>query len=132
MIALDTNVLVRYIVRDDAKQTAAATRLIESSCTPDSPGIVSLVVLAELVWVLARGYRYRRSQIAGVLRKMLSADDLRVERSDLAWQALNRYESGEADFADYVIGLTGRAEKAEVTCTFDRRAASSDLFRLLR
>jgi predicted nucleic-acid-binding protein len=131
VIGLDTNVLARYIVRDEPRQTAAATRLIESSCTPESPGLVSLIVLAELVWVLGQGYRYRREQIAGVLRRMLSADDLRVERSELAWQALNLYEDGAADYADYLIGLCGRAEKAEATFTFDRRAASSPLFRLL-
>lgn len=132
MIALDTNVLARYVVRDEPRQTAAATRLIESSCTPESPRFVSLIVLAELVWVLARGYRYPRPQITTVLRTMLSADDLRVERAELAWQALNLYEDGEADFADYLIGLIGRDEKAEATYTFDRRATRNPLFRLVR
>jgi predicted nucleic-acid-binding protein len=131
MIALDTNVLARYVVRDEPLQTAAATRLVESACTPESPGLISLIVLSELVWVLGRGYRYRRSQIAAVLRKMLSADDLRVERSELAWQALNLYDDGSADFADYLIGLCGREQKAEATLTFDRRAASCPLFRMV-
>lgn len=131
MIALDTNVLVRYVVRDDPRQSAAATDLIDSACTPESPGVVSLIVLSEVVWVLGQGYRYRRSQIAAVLRKMLAAEDLRIERSDLAWQALNLYEEGTADFSDYLIGLCGRDEKAVATYTFDRRAASCPLFRLV-
>lgn len=131
MIALDTNVLVRYVVGDDARQAAAATALIESSCSVDAPGVVSQVALCELVWVLGQGYRYRRAQIATVLRKLLAADDLRVERSDLAWQALNLYEDGKADFSDYLVGLCGRNEKAEATCTFDRVAAESPLFRLV-
>lgn len=54
MIGLDTNALVRYVVRDDAQQTAAATRLIESSCKTNDPGLIALVVLCELVWVLDR------------------------------------------------------------------------------
>jgi len=54
MIGLDTNVLVRYIVRDDEKQSAAATRLIEAKCTTDNPGRVSSIVLCELAWVLTR------------------------------------------------------------------------------
>jgi hypothetical protein len=66
-----------------------------------------------------------------VLRRLLGAQDLAVERSDLAWRALNLYEEGVADFSDYVIGLCGREEKATVTCTFDRRAAKSPLFRLV-
>jgi predicted nucleic-acid-binding protein len=131
VIALDTNVLVRYLVRDDPRQSAAATRLIESACTAESPGIVSLIVLAELVWVLGQGYRYRRPQIAAALRRMFAAEDLRVERSDLAWQALNLYEEGMADFSDYLIAICGREEKAETTYTFDRRAASCPLFQLV-
>jgi predicted nucleic-acid-binding protein len=131
VIALDTNVLVRYVVGDDPRQSGAARRFVEASCTPDSPGIVSLIVLAELVWVLDRGYGYHRPQVAALLRKLLAADELRVERSELAWQALNLYEDGKADFSDYLIGLCGRAERATATCTFDRRAASCPLFRLV-
>jgi predicted nucleic-acid-binding protein len=131
VIALDTNVLARYVVGDEPRQTAAARRLIESSCTNEAPGVVSLVVLCELVWVLVQGYGYRRDQVALVLRRLLSAQDLAVERSDLAWQALNLYEEGPADFSDYVIGLSGRSEGAESTCTFDRRAAKSPLFRFV-
>ncbi len=131
MIGLDTNVLVRYIVRDDARQAAAATRLIEARCKAKDPGTITLVVACELVWVLARGYEYDRSAIAGLLRRILSAEDLRVERSELAWQALNLYEEGKADFSDYVIGLCNREEKADITCTFDRRAKGCGLFQVL-
>jgi predicted nucleic-acid-binding protein len=132
MIALDTNVLVRYIVRDDPRQTAAATRLIESECSPEAPGVVTLVALCELVWVLDRGYGYDRGDIALVVRRILAAEDLRSERSEMAWRALNEYETGKADFADFVIGLSGREEKAAVTHTFDRRAAGSNLFQLIK
>lgn len=131
MIGLDTNVLVRYIVRDDPVQTAAATRLIESRCTAHEPGQVTLIVLCELVWVLDRGYGYARAAIAGVLWRLLSASDLQIEQPDLAWQALSLYEEHKADFADYVIGLRNRQNQAEHTYTFDRRTASSALFKVL-
>jgi predicted nucleic-acid-binding protein len=131
MIALDTNVLARYIVRDDPRQSAAATKLIESACTPESPGVVTQVVLCELVWVLDRGYGYRRDQISAVLRGLLSAQDLQLERSEIAWQALNHFEDGAADYSDYVIGLVAKEQQAEITVTFDRRASSCSFFRLL-
>jgi predicted nucleic-acid-binding protein len=131
VIALDTNVLVRYLVRDDPRQTRAATRVVETSCTVETPGLVTLVVLCELVWVLERGYRYSRVQIAALVRGLLAADDLSIERSELAWQALNAFEEGPADFADYVIGGIGREAGAEATVTFDRRAGASPLFRQL-
>jgi predicted nucleic-acid-binding protein len=131
MIGLDTNVLVRHIVQDDEDQARAAGRLIDTHCTPDDPGAVSLAVLCELVWVLDRGYGYGRGTIGGVLRRLLSVTDLQVERAELAWLALNLYEKGKADFADYVIGLCHRDQGAEATCTFDRRTCDCDLFRLI-
>jgi predicted nucleic-acid-binding protein len=131
MIGLDTNVLVRHIVQDNQEEARAASRLITSRCSADDPGVVSLVILCELVWVLDRGYGYERRTIATVLRQLLSVKDLFVERSELAWQALHLYENGKADFADYLIGLSHRDLGAEVTCTFDRRASGCDLFELI-
>ena len=56
MIGLDTNVLVRYMAQDDPKQSAIATRLIEKELSPGEPGFISLMVLAELCWVLKSLY----------------------------------------------------------------------------
>ena len=131
MIRLDTNALVRHIVQDNKEEARAASSLISSRCSADDPGVVSLVVLCELVWVLDRGYEYDRGTIAKVLRQLLSVQDLLVDRSELAWQALPLYEGGDADFADYLIGLSHRDRGAEVTCTFDRRASGCDLFELI-
>ncbi len=69
MIGLDTNILVRHIVRDDPIQTDVATQLIDTSCTVEEPGFVSLVVLVELVWVLGNGYKHPKPLITSVLSK---------------------------------------------------------------
>lgn len=132
MIALDTNVLVRYIVQDDAVQASAATRLIESECTAEEPGMVATIVLCELAWVLGRGYGYSRAQMADVVRGILAAEELRVEAPELTWRALRLYQSGSADLADYLIGAGNRERGASATWTFDREAAKCDLFALLR
>ena len=132
MIGLDTNVLVRHFTQDDARQSAAATKLIRTECTNEEPGFISLVVLAELVWVLERAYRYDRPQIEQLIRRILTVDDFAVENSELAWRALNEFQNGTADFADYLIGLAGAVAKAEATCTFDARTAKSSLFRLVK
>ena len=63
MIGLDTNVLVRYVMQDDPRQSARATRLIESF-TGEEPGFVPLVAVLELVWVLSGSYGLSRAQIA--------------------------------------------------------------------
>ncbi len=131
MIGLDTNVLVRYIVRDDEKQAKAATRLIESRCTADNPGLVSAIVLCELAWVLTRGYGYRRDMVGRVITRILSVQELEVEDAELAWRAVRLFEQGKADFADYLIGVSNHENKAEVTYTFDGRAVENDLFKLV-
>ena len=78
MIALDTNVLVRYLVRDDKKQAEAARTLLES-LTIEQPGFVCREVIVELVWVLERSYKCSRDQIATVLEQLATTESLVVE-----------------------------------------------------
>jgi predicted nucleic-acid-binding protein len=131
MTGLDTNVLVRYIVRDDVAQTRAATRMIETRCTTEEPGLIASIVLCELVWVLDRGYHYERDLISRVIRRLLTVTELKVQDSDLAWQALEFYEESAVDFADFLIGLQNLRSGAEATYTFDRRASKTPHFRVL-
>src|SRR3974390_391279 len=101
MIGLDTNVLVRYIMQDDAKQAALASRLVES--LGDSAGFIPLVVIAELSWVLASAYSLNRGQIAEALEGVLRSKEWVVEKADVVWQAVRLFQSGSADFADCLI-----------------------------
>lgn len=131
MIGLDTNVLIRYIVRDDARQTQDATELIESMCTADDPGFVNLIVLCEISWVLTRGYQYNRRTVADVIRSILTSVELEVEESETVWRALSSFERDKADFADFIIGTHNRTRHATPTYTFDRKAAEHTDFVLL-
>ena len=131
MIGLDTNVLVRYIVQDDAEQAEAAERLIEGRCTAQSPGYVGIPVLAELVWVLVSAYRYERPLVASVIRQLLRTAEFLVENRESAWSALREFEAGGADFADCLIGHRNRAQGCELTFTFDRSAARGHHFALV-
>lgn len=125
MIGLDTNVLVRYIVQDDAEQAAHAEALIEERCTAENPGRIDAVVMCELVWVLEGGYRYSREVVAPVLRQLLGTAELSVETPHLAWAAVRAYEKDGADFADYLIGARNKEAGCSATFTFDKRASRS-------
>jgi predicted nucleic-acid-binding protein len=125
MIGLDTNVLLRYIVRDDAAQAKAASRLIEQRCSKERPGHVSHVVLAELAWVLGRGYGYAKAEVVKVLAAVLSSAELKVQEAAIVWAALRAFQSGQADFADCLIGAVNAECGCETTVTFDKRAAKS-------
>jgi predicted nucleic-acid-binding protein len=132
VIGLDTKMMVRYLVQDDAAQARAASHLIETRCTNEDPGFMSLLVLAELVWVLDRAYGYARNQVAGVINGILTAAELKVEQPDLARSALVDYGAGPADFADYLIGRVNAACGCGTTATFDKRTMKSGLHSLIR
>ena len=79
MIALDTNVLARYLVRDNTEQAEAARSLLES-LTADLPGYVCREVTVELAWVLKRAYGYSRDQIATVLEELVATEGSGADR----------------------------------------------------
>lgn len=128
MIGLDTNVLVRYLVQDDAEQARRATSLITGACTRESPGFINRIVLCELVWVLEDAYGYSKDAIAGALEKVLQTSQFRVEDIQVAWVALRRYQRSRADFADCLLGAVNRRAGCDRTVTFDRQASKLDDF----
>ena len=128
MIGLDTNVLLRLLVEDDPAQTERAKRFVARRCTPQSPGFINHIVLAEFVWVLASSYDYRRDEVADAVEGLLSGQDRVVEAEAQVRAALGDYRSGKADLIDCLIGRVNRARGCEATATFDRRAAKLDGF----
>lgn len=121
MIGLDTNVLVRYLVQDDPEQAASANEAVDRF-SEDDPGFISLVVVVETTWVLARAYKSGRQAVASVIHGLLEAQEIALERADVVRRAVRRLEDG-ADFADAVVSELGTDAGCEFTVTFDRRAA---------
>jgi predicted nucleic-acid-binding protein len=127
VIGLDTNVIVRYIAQGDRRRAARAVRLIEQECSETRPGFLSVVVLAELVWVLESCYASTKAEIVAILQRVLGAKQLVVQNADVVWQAVRLYEGGSADFADCLIDRIGAANECEYTATFDKEAAGAGL-----
>lgn len=121
MIGLDANVLVRYIMQDDARQSLLATRLVES-LSSESPGFVPLVTVVELVWVLESAYGLGGEQIVSALETLLRAKEIVVQHAETVWKALRLFQNGTADFADCLIERSAAAAGCERTMTFDRGA----------
>lgn len=124
MIGLDTNVLVRYIMQDDAKQAASAARLIESRSAA-APGFVPLICVVELAWVLFSAYELDKAQLTAALEGLLRTKELVVDRAETVWQSLRVFQSSNADFAACLIERSAAARGCEKTMTFDRGAAKS-------
>ncbi len=122
MIAIDTNVLVRFLTQDDPGQARAATDFMNGLSESD-PGFIAREVMVELVWVLERAYRFGRTEVATALEGLLSASEIAVEAADDVGRALFRYREGRFGFADLMIAAAARRADAMPLVTFDRKAA---------
>lgn len=123
MPALDTNVLVRYVVEDDAKQLAAARRLIRRCINEGRALYVPVTVTLELEWVLRATLEYTKDEVMEVLSSLFSAAELAFESERGLEVALQLYREGSADFADCLhVALAAQAGELPLW-TFDRRAA---------
>jgi predicted nucleic-acid-binding protein len=119
--ALDTNVLVRFLVQDDEVQASQARTIIRRAAGRDEQLLVTDVVACEIVWVLESLYAFAKAEIATTVHALLRSRQLRFQRPDELARALTSYEGGRGDFADYVIREVAKAEGADVVVTFDRR-----------
>lgn len=131
MIGLDTNVLVRYIMQDDAVQAAKATALVET-LDADRPGFVAVVSIVELYWVLTSCYGLTGSQVMQALEILLRTKEIVVDQAEQVLRALRACAGGKADFADCLIERTAAAAGCTRTVTFDTKAARHAGMTLLR
>ena len=125
MIGLDTNVLARYLTQDDVRQAALASRLIENDLTIASPGFISLVVLAELCWVLSRLYSATMDELADMISDLLNTPHIQVERREVVQAAIRRFKQGKSRKAGLVNALVAELASSEgcsSTVTFDKTA----------
>lgn len=127
MRAIDTNVLVRLLVRDDPAQVAAAEEFVAQGAW------VPLLALAETVWVLDAVYQRKPPQIALAIEMLLNHQLLVVERSDIAAAALAHYrQRTRPDFSDCLMLEVARAAGHTPFGTFDKPLARLEGTRLLK
>jgi predicted nucleic-acid-binding protein len=131
VIALDTNVLVRFLIRDDEAQARRARALVESCAASGDTCVITSPVLCELEWVLEGLYRASRADIAAAVRGLLTTPPFVVEDEPLTQRALGAYVKGKADLSDYLLGQLGRTAGARTTYTFDRGLRNAEGFTLL-
>jgi predicted nucleic-acid-binding protein len=131
MAALDTNILVRFLVEDDPAQCAAAKKLIRKCVREGETLHVPVTVSLELEWVLRSSFGFGKPAVLATLSQLLSASELSFESEGALELALVLYGQGAADFSDCLhVALASAAGEAPLW-TFDKAASNVDGARLL-
>jgi predicted nucleic-acid-binding protein len=130
MVGLDTNILIRYLTQDDPIQSPKATEIVERRLTEQNPGFVSVVTMAEIVWVLDRAYRLTDREIVAAVERMLQTDVLLIENEQEVFTAMTLLKQGRGSFADALIAELGSRAGCLHTLTFDEKALRLPGFRL--
>ena len=106
MIAIDTNVLLRYLLEDDAEQFGKAVKLISGRQTV----LITDVVLVETIWTLrGKKYQLKKPELVTVIQSLFQEPNIRFEDGQAVWLALTDYRNAkpvkgkEADFADALV-----------------------------
>jgi predicted nucleic-acid-binding protein len=128
LIALDTNILIRYIVQDEPDQARAATTFLEDQLSSQEPGFVSAIVVVEIIWTLRRAYGRSTADIGSVVGRLLSAPQLHLEHRPALEAALREAPD---QIPDYLIAAAGRRAGCREVVTLDRRFARVPGVRLL-
>lgn len=124
MKGLDTSILIRYLAQDDPVQSPRANRIIEKLAASD-PGFVSVVVIAEVAWVLRSRFKAQPQEIGAAIEKILAMDAIKVQNEQQVYEAVIAVKAGQGSLADALICALGASAGCAKTLTFDRRTRLS-------
>ena len=130
MPALDTNVLVRYIIADDKKQYEAAKKYIEGAIT-DEFLFIPISVSVELEWVLRSLYEVNKELIIITFNRLLESREIEFHEESAIEVALSLFAESNADFADCLHIACAQSQSRTPLMTFDRKASRVDGAKLL-
>ena len=128
MKALDTNVLVRFLVKDDNAQAFRVKSLFESAEVSGERFLVTTPSLLELIWVLTAVYDFTRSEFLEAILLLSQMPILEFEDFELVGRLIRLGGDTTADLPDLVIGLSGAARGCESTLTFEKGLEKTGLF----
>lgn len=116
---VDTNILLRLLIKDDESKRKACERLLEKARRKEISLYVLPVVILEIVWVLEKYYGLERKVIRELVDAILNTPELKVEMENVFREALKVYENRNIKFADAVMGLWGMERGILTVYTYD-------------
>jgi predicted nucleic-acid-binding protein len=131
MMALSTDVLVRFLVRDDEEQAQAVFARFKQAEAAGERLFVPLTVVREMIWVLDRAYRLSRAEILDAIEDLRRMPILQFEADPVVQRVVLEGRTFPGDLADLLIARASLASGCEAVLTFDKKAAKSPMFVLL-
>jgi predicted nucleic-acid-binding protein len=131
MVGLATNVILRYLLQDDPKQTTLANHIVEQVLSDRNPGFISVVTVLEMVWMLRSLLKQTPAEIATHLEHLLAADSFEVQNGQQVFEAAFALKRGTGEFEDALIGALNARAGCPHTLTFDKRALRMPYFQLI-
>jgi len=128
MIALDTNVLVRFLVNDDKEQADIARQTIKKAELSKQPLFVTSLVVLELIWVLDAVYEVKREDIIAAISDLILMPALCFEQQSALRHFINSANNSTFDLSDLLIALTAVELGCDTTLTFDNKASKFEFF----
>jgi predicted nucleic-acid-binding protein len=119
VIALDSNVLIRLLADDDARQCARARAAVASAEKNGQAVLLNDVVLAETMWTMVRRFKTPKSKLLEVIRGLLDSGTFVFESRVCLEETLRLFERSAADFSDCLIVAKNAAAGCRSTLTFD-------------
>ena len=132
MIAVDTNVIVRFLVRDDDAQAEAVRRRLKQAEERRERLKIPVLVVLETIWVLESAYEKTRSEILDSIQDMRQMPIFEFEANHVIEGLLKDGPRYKADLADILIGHAAKASGCDEVITFDKGAAKLPFFSLLK
>jgi len=133
MIGIDTNILVRYLTKDDDKQSTEVLNFLNQYSGKESSIYINNIVLTEIIWVLESAYEYSKQEISKAMKLILQTPEFAFESHATIVKVLYEYEQATGvDFADILISYTNTDKECYATYSLDRKAIASGYFRNLQ
>lgn len=128
MKALDTNILVRFLIKDNIKQAELAKNIINNAENTKQPLFVTWLVVLELLWVLDASYNVSRSDIIEALNNLMQMPALQFEKQSALRRFIISANKSNLDLSDILIALSAVEQSCKTTLTFDKKAAKFSYF----
>ena len=132
MKGIDTNILIRFLIGDDAKQAKKVYNLFKNAEATKNELFVPLLVILELIWVLEAAYEIPRAAILDSLNDLTLMPILKFEHQSTLQQFTHSAQDNKLDLSDLLIAHSAKSLGCETVITFDKKASKYKLFELVK